>query len=252
MSLSSREILSKAPVVPVLVIEDANDAVPLAKALVAGGLPVLEITLRSDAAEESIKRIIAEVPDAIAGAGTVINAKQMERMAEIGCAFAVSPGHSEGLLKAAHETGCPLLPGAGTPSEIMNLLDHGYDVMKFFPAEQQGGVSMLKALSGRCRKCSSARPVGFHFPIWRIIWLCQTSSRWVVRGLRPRMQSRPATGARLPDLPRKQPTRSRNCAADCCDQAAGRLDVERDPDHRVPFLFGASMARYCRCARRCF
>ncbi|MBV16027.1 MAG: keto-deoxy-phosphogluconate aldolase [Thalassospira sp.] len=148
MSLSSREILSKAPVVPVLVIEDANDAVPLAKALVAGGLPVLEITLRSAAAEESIKRIIAEVPGAITGAGTVINAKQMERMAEIGCAFAVSPGHTDGLLKAAKDTGVPLLPGAGTPSEIMNLIDHGYDILKFFPAEQQGGVSMLKALSG--------------------------------------------------------------------------------------------------------
>ncbi|OSQ43841.1 bifunctional 4-hydroxy-2-oxoglutarate aldolase/2-dehydro-3-deoxy-phosphogluconate aldolase [Thalassospira alkalitolerans] len=148
MSLSSHEILSKAPVVPVLVIEDVNDAVPLAKALVAGGLRVLEITLRSAAAEESIKRIIAEVPDAITGAGTVINAKQMERMAEIGCAFAVSPGHTDGLLKAAKDTGVPLLPGAGTPSEIMHLIDHGYDILKFFPAEQQGGVSMLKALSG--------------------------------------------------------------------------------------------------------
>ena len=148
MSLSSREILSKDPVVPVLVIEDANDAVPLAKALVAGGLPVLEITLRSAAAEESIKRIIAEVPDAITGAGTVINAKQMERMAKIGCAFAVSPGHTKSLLKAAKDTGVPLLPGAGTPSEIMYLLEHGYDMLKFFPAEQQGGVSMLKALSG--------------------------------------------------------------------------------------------------------
>ncbi|MCH2276250.1 bifunctional 4-hydroxy-2-oxoglutarate aldolase/2-dehydro-3-deoxy-phosphogluconate aldolase [Thalassospira sp.] len=148
MSLSSREILSKAPVVPVLVIEDANDAVPLAKALVAGGLPVLEITLRSAAAEESIKRIIAEVPDAITGAGTVINAKQMECMAKIGCAFAVSPGHTKSLLKAAKDTGVPLLPGAGTPSEIMYLLEHGYDMLKFFPAEQQGGVSMLKALSG--------------------------------------------------------------------------------------------------------
>lgn len=148
MALTSREILSKAPVVPVLVIEDANDAVPLAKALVAGGLPVLEITLRSAAAEESIKRIIAEVPDAITGAGTVINAKQMERMAEIGCAFAVSPGHTESLLKSAKDTGVPLLPGAGTPSEVMNLIEHGYDILKFFPAEQQGGVSMLKALSG--------------------------------------------------------------------------------------------------------
>jgi len=148
MSLSSREILSQAPVVPVLVIEDVNDAVPLAKALVAGGLPVLEITLRSAAAEESIKRIIAEVPDAITGAGTVINAKQMERMAEIGCAFAVSPGCTDGMIKSAADTGVPLLPGAGTPSEIMNLLDHGYDILKFFPAEQQGGVSMLKALSG--------------------------------------------------------------------------------------------------------
>jgi|TARA_R110002012_G_scaffold105735_1_gene246827 2-dehydro-3-deoxyphosphogluconate aldolase/(4S)-4-hydroxy-2-oxoglutarate aldolase len=148
MALSSREILLQAPVVPVLVIEDVNDAVPLAKALVAGGLRVLEITLRSAAAEESIQRILADVPDAITGAGTVINARQMERMAEINCAFAVSPGHSAGLLAAAKETGLPFLPGAGTPSEIMNLIDHGYDVLKFFPAEQQGGVSMLKALGG--------------------------------------------------------------------------------------------------------
>ena len=148
MSLSSHDILSQAPVVPVLVIEDAKDAVPLAKALVAGGLPVLEITLRSAAAEESIRRILAEVPEAITGAGTVITARQMERMAEIGCAFAVSPGHSAGLLAAAGETDMPLLPGAGTPSEIMTLLEQGYEILKFFPAEQQGGVSMLKALSG--------------------------------------------------------------------------------------------------------
>jgi 2-dehydro-3-deoxyphosphogluconate aldolase/(4S)-4-hydroxy-2-oxoglutarate aldolase len=139
-------ILLSAPVVPVLIIKDIATAVPLARALVAGGLKVLEITLRTDAALAATKAIIDQVDGAITGLGTVLDAGQMRQAEEIGAAFMVSPGGSPALLDAAEDCSVPLLPGAATASEAMTLLERGYGFQKFFPAEQAGGAAYLKAL----------------------------------------------------------------------------------------------------------
>jgi 2-dehydro-3-deoxyphosphogluconate aldolase / (4S)-4-hydroxy-2-oxoglutarate aldolase len=140
-------ILKQAPVVPVMVIDDVKQAIPLAKALVAGGLPVLEITLRTEAAMESMKAIMAEVEGAIVGAGTVLTTEQFKQCNKLGCAFAVSPGASGQLLGAAEDYDMPLLPGAVTASEVMALLEWGYTFQKFFPAEPAGGTPYLSSLS---------------------------------------------------------------------------------------------------------
>jgi len=139
--------LRAAPVVPVIVIEDPANAVPLARALVKGGLPVLEITLRTAHALDSIRAILAEVKGAFVGAGTVVNPAQLHEVAKIGCAFAVSPGSTARLLAAAKDVDMPLLPGGVTASEVLNLLDHGYRFQKFFPAEPAGGTATLASLS---------------------------------------------------------------------------------------------------------
>lgn len=141
------QILKAAPVVPVMVIDEVKQAVPLAKALVAGGLPVLEITLRTATAMDSIRAIMAEVKGAIVGAGTVMTPAQLEMVAKAGCAFAVSPGSSPNLLDAAAEVEMPLLPGGVTATEVMSLLERGYTFQKFFPAEPAGGVPYLSSLS---------------------------------------------------------------------------------------------------------
>jgi 2-dehydro-3-deoxyphosphogluconate aldolase / (4S)-4-hydroxy-2-oxoglutarate aldolase len=140
-------ILRAAPVVPVMVIDDVKQAVPLARALVAGGLPVLEITLRTATALDSIRAIIAGVEGAIVGAGTVMTPTQLQMVVDAGCAFAVSPGSSPQLLDAADEVAMPLLPGGVTASEVMTLLERGYHFQKFFPAEPAGGVPYLSSLS---------------------------------------------------------------------------------------------------------
>ena len=136
-----------AAVIPVLVIEDAATAAPLAEALVAGGLPVLEVTLRTPAALDAITAM-AQVAGATVGAGTVLTARDMDRAAQAGARFAVSPGSTETLLSASEAADMPLLPGAATASEAMRLLDRGYTVQKFFPAEASGGAALLGALSG--------------------------------------------------------------------------------------------------------
>jgi len=140
-------VLRLAPVVPVLVIEDVKTAVPLARALVAGGLKAIEVTFRTEAALESIRAIAAEVEGAVVGAGTVLTPAQAEQAAKAGCVFMVSPGASLDLLNAARDIAVPLLPGAATASEAMTLLEQGYAVQKFFPAEPAGGVAYLKALA---------------------------------------------------------------------------------------------------------
>ena len=142
-----RHLLQRCPVIPVLTIDDPAHAVPLAEALVAGGLTVLEVTLRTPAALASIRAMRAAVPEAIVGAGTVVNAAQYAAAAEAGSQFVVSPGCSAGLIVAAKTHGVPLLPGATTPTEIIAALDAGIDTLKFFPAAQSGGIAMLKALS---------------------------------------------------------------------------------------------------------
>jgi 2-dehydro-3-deoxyphosphogluconate aldolase / (4S)-4-hydroxy-2-oxoglutarate aldolase len=139
--------LNKAPVVPVMVIDDVKQAIALARALVRGGLPVLEITLRTGSAIESIRAIISEVEGAIVGAGTVLTPKQLRECEKIGCAFAVSPGSTGKLLGEAEDRQIALLPGAVTASECMALLEWGYTIQKFFPAEPAGGATYLASLA---------------------------------------------------------------------------------------------------------
>ncbi|MFF1923744.1 bifunctional 4-hydroxy-2-oxoglutarate aldolase/2-dehydro-3-deoxy-phosphogluconate aldolase [Streptomyces sp. NPDC058221] len=140
-------VLDLAPVVPVVVLEDAADAVPLARALVAGGLPAIEVTLRTAAALDAIKAIAAEVPDAVVGAGTVISARNVTDTVAAGARFLVSPGWTDTLLDAMKASGVPFLPGVSTTSEVVALLERGVTEMKFFPAEAAGGTAYLKALS---------------------------------------------------------------------------------------------------------
>ncbi len=140
-------ILSLGPVVPVIVIEDVAHAVPLAEALVAGGVRVLEVTLRTEAGLESIRRIRDAVPDAVVGAGTVLSRSQLEEVAAAGGAFAVSPGATSSLLDAAADSPVPLLPGTATASEVMTVLERGYTYMKLFPAEPAGGIALLSSLA---------------------------------------------------------------------------------------------------------
>lgn len=141
-------VLDLAPVIPVVVIEDAADAVPLARALVAGGLPAIEVTLRTPAALDAIRAIAAGVPDAVVGAGTVISPAGVADTVGAGARFLVSPGWTDALLAAARESGVPFLPGVSTTSEVVALLERGVHEMKFFPAEAAGGVPYLRALGG--------------------------------------------------------------------------------------------------------
>ena len=134
-------------IVPVVKIDNAKDAVPLAKALVEGGLPVAEITFRTAAAEDAIKAIAAECPDILLGAGTVINIEQAERALSAGAKFIVTPGFSPAVVKYCVERKVPITPGIATPTEIQMALDHGVDVVKFFPADAFGGIKTLKAMS---------------------------------------------------------------------------------------------------------
>ena len=136
-----------APVIPVLVIDTLAQARPLAEALVAGGLPVLEVTLRTECALEAIAAM-AKVEGAVVGAGTVLSPAQMADAAGAGARFAVAPGATPALIDAARINALPLLPGAQTCSEIMVLLEQGYDVQKFFPAEAIGGAAALKSIAG--------------------------------------------------------------------------------------------------------
>ncbi|GAA4141895.1 bifunctional 4-hydroxy-2-oxoglutarate aldolase/2-dehydro-3-deoxy-phosphogluconate aldolase [Actinomadura keratinilytica] len=146
--MRTEELFDLAPVVPVVVLDDPDAAVPLARALVAGGLPAIEVTLRTAAALAAIERIAAEVPDAVVGAGTVVRPEDAARAAEAGARFLVSPGCTDRLREAMTETGLAVLPGVSSASEAMALLEHGITAMKFFPAEAAGGAAYLKALGG--------------------------------------------------------------------------------------------------------
>ena len=139
-------IMSAAPVIPVLVIDRVEDAVPVAEALVAGGLPVLEVTLRTPAALDAI-RAMKTVPGAVVGAGTVINPRLLEQAVDAGAEFLVSPGLTDALAEAAKASTVPLLPGVATASEIMRALDHGFTRLKFFPAVASGGIPALQGHS---------------------------------------------------------------------------------------------------------
>jgi len=141
------ELASHGPVIPVIVIDRVEDAVPLARALVAGGVRVLEVTLRTPAALDCIKAMIAEVPEAIVGAGTVRSVADAQAVKNAGCQFAVSPGYTSEIGRACLDIGLPLLPGVSTASEVMTANADGYRFLKLFPATAVGGVNLLKAFA---------------------------------------------------------------------------------------------------------
>jgi 2-dehydro-3-deoxyphosphogluconate aldolase / (4S)-4-hydroxy-2-oxoglutarate aldolase len=142
------QVFALAPVVPVITIESARDAVPLARALVAGGLPVVEITLRTAAAADAARAIIAEVKDAVVGIGTVLSPHDLEMVAKMGAAFAISPGQSVELLETAASGDLPFVPGIQTASDLIACVTRGFDLVKFFPAVPAGGLAALNALAG--------------------------------------------------------------------------------------------------------
>ncbi|TPQ39776.1 2-dehydro-3-deoxyphosphogluconate aldolase, partial [Bradyrhizobium guangdongense] len=141
-------LFKAATVIPVLTIERLEDAVPLARALVAGGVRTLEVTLRTPVAADAAKAMIAEVPEAIVGIGTILNPADLARAEALGAKFGISPGGTPDLLKAAAASSLPFAPGIATASELMQALAFGFDLAKFFPAEQAGGIKGLRALGG--------------------------------------------------------------------------------------------------------
>ncbi|KQV71288.1 keto-deoxy-phosphogluconate aldolase [Nocardioides sp. Root122] len=142
-----RSLLSLAPVVPVVVLDDVAHAVPVAQALVAGGLPVIELTLRTPVALDAIAAIAAEVPEITVGAGTVLTPRHAEQAVAAGAQFLVSPGATPDLLRGLGDSGVPFLPGTATVSEVMAVLEAGVTEMKFFPAEASGGAAFLKSIA---------------------------------------------------------------------------------------------------------
>ena len=144
--MTPNSLLDIVPVIPVVVVHDAADAVPIAQALVDGGLPVIELTLRTPAALEAIKRIANDVPDILVGAGTIVGSGQPEQAVAAGAQFLVSPGSTPALRTAMRDSGLPHLPGVATVSEVLTLLEEGYTEMKFFPAESAGGAPYLRAM----------------------------------------------------------------------------------------------------------
>jgi 2-dehydro-3-deoxyphosphogluconate aldolase/(4S)-4-hydroxy-2-oxoglutarate aldolase len=146
--MNTLELAGHGPVIPVIVINQLEDAVPMARALVEGGVKVLEVTLRTPVALQCMEAIAREVPEAILGAGTVRSVADAKAALDAGCKFAVSPGYTSEIGRACREMGLPLLPGTATGSEVMQANADGYFFLKFFPAMQAGGIPMLKALAG--------------------------------------------------------------------------------------------------------
>lgn len=148
MSIQLRHLLTQAPIVPVISISDIDSAVPLARALIAGGIPVLEVTLRTAHGLEAIRRIRAEVEGAIVGVGTVLNERDLDSAVAAGSEFIITPGLTDRLLQAGIDCGVPFMPAVATVSDLMRCLENGLDTLKFFPAEAMGGVKTLKAFAG--------------------------------------------------------------------------------------------------------
>ncbi|MCW2411080.1 MULTISPECIES: bifunctional 4-hydroxy-2-oxoglutarate aldolase/2-dehydro-3-deoxy-phosphogluconate aldolase [unclassified Sphingobium] len=168
MSMTVDDVMALAPVIPVLIVESVADAVPLAQALVAGGLPALEVTMRTPVALE-VMREMAQVPGAVVGAGTVLNPRQIDQALEAGAQFIVAPGLTEPLGKAAIANGATLLPGVATAADIMRGLDLGLERFKFFPASTSGGLPALKALAapfGGVRFCPTGGITAANAPEW--------------------------------------------------------------------------------------
>ena len=143
-----QKMLAGNPVIPVITLDQVEDAVPLANALVAGGLKVLEVTLRTEAAVEGIRQIIKNVPEAIVGTGTVCSVEQIKLSEDLGCQFMISPGATDKLLSVGCQSSVPFLSGISTVSELMKGMEYGLEDFKFFPAEAAGGAPVMKAMSG--------------------------------------------------------------------------------------------------------
>ncbi|MBW6529531.1 bifunctional 4-hydroxy-2-oxoglutarate aldolase/2-dehydro-3-deoxy-phosphogluconate aldolase [Sphingomonas sp. RRHST34] len=193
-------VMRTSPVIPVLVIKDAAQARGLAEALVAGGLKVLEVTLRTPAALDAI-RAMKEVPGAIVGAGTVVTAEQVAQVKDAGAEFIVSPGLSQKLGETIQASGIPWLPGVATAGDIMRGLDMGLSHFKFFPAETSGGIKALKALAApfyRCRFCPTGGITEASAPDWLALdpVLCVGGS-WVTEGTLPEIEARARAAAGL-------------------------------------------------------
>jgi 2-dehydro-3-deoxyphosphogluconate aldolase/(4S)-4-hydroxy-2-oxoglutarate aldolase len=146
--MNTLDLVSYGPVIPVIVINKLEDAVPMARALVAGGVRVLEVTLRTPIALQCMEAIAREVPEAVLGAGTIRSVADAKAAKDVGCVFGVSPGYTSQIGNACRELELPLLPGTATGSEVMQATADGYSFLKFFPAMQAGGIPMLKALAG--------------------------------------------------------------------------------------------------------
>ena len=146
--MNTLDLVAYGPVIPVIVLQRVEDAVPLAQALVDGGVRVLEVTLRTPVALDCMRAIVAAVPDALVGAGTIRSVADAQAAKDAGCVFGVSPGYTSEIGRACREIGLPLLPGVSTASEVMTAQADGYDFLKFFPATAAGGIPMLKALGG--------------------------------------------------------------------------------------------------------
>ena len=147
-SMDPLELMRIGPVIPVIVIDDIDRAVSLARALVDGGVRVLEVTLRTPVALDAIRAIARDVPDAIVGVGTISRIEHFEQAIQAGARFGVSPGLTRELIEAAHASRLPLLPGVMTPSDVISARNAGFFALKLFPAQQAGGIGMLKAMSG--------------------------------------------------------------------------------------------------------
>lgn len=160
--LAPKDLFKITPVVPVMVIERLEDAVPMAEALMAGGIRLLEVTLRSEVALSAIERLRERVPKAIVGAGTVTTPAQLQQVKAAGAQFAISPGVTDDLLRAGAHGDVPLIPGIATISELMMARDIGYDHLKFFPAEAAGGTAMLKSIAGPFPDISFCPTGGIH------------------------------------------------------------------------------------------
>jgi 2-dehydro-3-deoxyphosphogluconate aldolase/(4S)-4-hydroxy-2-oxoglutarate aldolase len=194
-------VMRTSPVIPVLVIHDAAQARPLAEALVAGGLKVLEVTLRTPAALDAIREM-RQVPGAIVGAGTVVTTAQVAQVKDAGAEFIVSPGLSAKTGEAIMEAGIPWLPGVATAGDIMRGLDMGLEHFKFFPAETSGGVKALKALAApfyQCKFCPTGGITVASAPDWLAVpsVLCVGGS-WVTEGTLPEIETHARAAAALP------------------------------------------------------
>ena len=194
-------IMRTSPVIPVLVIEDASTARPLAEALVAGGLKVLEVTMRTAAALDAIREM-KQVPGAIVGAGTVVSTEQFEQVMDAGAEFIVSPGLTERLAQPIIASGVPYLPGIATAGDIMRGLDLGLEHFKFFPAETSGGLKALKALAApfyQCKFCPTGGITAASAPDWLSFGpvLCVGGS-WVTGGTMAEVEAKARAAASLP------------------------------------------------------